>query len=528
MTTAELQGPSAAISLAEQELEGLDARREALSLAGDHLLTKGRADPAVKLFEAALKGAYDPDLQSRLELARLSLRAQSPQKDTGPESVVRRIVLAAWTAPDQEAFEAAIRPHLSSRDRKTSEFHRKLNALHTYASRHAKSYWDVTDAKFRAELAVAALDLKPDGQEKVGYRVRLNLLLGDQTFEDVWYVVRENKEYKLLASADDPRPLGAEALRWLDAGHLKEALLWIGWAVEDARGVPPEGLSPLASFANTLRGFSGLEGVTHLRAASAYLGASTGDARVLATLRKQATYASGSERHRLMIALAVAMKAAGNGPDAEALLDEVREDIPTSAEAFSMKREFLSERGRWRALRAAADGRLGLLHSDALGMETLLVAALNEQQWEDVARTGKSLVGQGTASADAYRTLAWAALLRGRVTNEDVQWAQRAVRMSPTGDTDALALLATVLVETGKLEEARKLVDGALEQSSSAMVDPGILYVKARLADAFGLRDAAQTLYRAMPPATGVDARSFQRLGQTRLSRGPGTRSARP
>ncbi|WP_194862975.1 DUF3857 domain-containing protein [Myxococcus sp. AB036A] len=526
MTTAELKGAADALALAEREFEGLDSRREALTLAGDHLLTKGHADAAARLFEAALKDTYDPDLQFRLELARKSRRGPEKAKDAGAIALVRSVVLAAWTAHDERAFEEAIRPHLSSRDRSDSEFRRKLRALHAYASRHAKSFWNVTDAKFRAELAVSALDLKPDGQEKVGYRVRLNLLLGDQTFEDAWYVVRENKEYKLLASASDPRPLGAEALRWLDAGHLKEAIQWIRWAVADTRDIPPEGLSPLASFVSTLKGFSGMEGVTHLRAASAYLGANTGDARVLKTLRSQASFASGVERHRLMMALAVALKAAGKGPDAEALLDEVREDVPASEDAFNMKREFLVERGRWRSLRDAADRRLGLLHTDPLGMETLLVAAVNEQHWDDVGRTGKQLVDQGAASAEAYRTLAWAALLRGRVTADDVQWAQRAVRMSRVDELETLSLLATLLVETGKLEEARKLMDSALAQHTPAELTPGMLYARARLAEAFGLPDAAQALYRAMPGPNDSDARSFQKLAKSRMNRGRSTKTA--
>ncbi len=526
MTTAELKGAAEALSAAEREFEGLDSRRDALTLAGDHLLTKGRPDVAAQLFEAALKDTYDPDLQYRLELARKSRRAPATTQDASAVAVVRSVVLAAWTAHDERAFEEAIRPHLSSRDRQDSAFRRKLRALHAHASRHAKSYWSVADAKFRAELAVSALDLKPDGQEKVGYRVQLNLLLGDQTFEDAWYVVRENKEYKLLASASDPRPLGAEALRWLDAGHLKEAVQWIGWAMADTRDIPPEGISPLASFVNTLKGFSGVEGVTHLRAASAYLGANTGDARVLNALRAQASFASGSERHRLMLALAVAMKAAGNGPDAEALVDDVREDVPASEDAFNMKREFLAERGRWQSLRDAADRRLGLLHSDPLGMETLLVAAVNERDWDDVGRTGKRLISLGAASAEAYRTLTWAALLRGRVTTEEVQWAQRAVRMSRGDDLDTLALLATVLVETGKLEEARKLMDRALAQHALAELTPGILYVRARLAESFGLSDAAQALYRAMPGPSDSDARSFQSLAKLRGGRGRGAKTA--
>ncbi|MCP3137285.1 DUF3857 and transglutaminase domain-containing protein [Pyxidicoccus xibeiensis] len=518
MATAEVKGAAEAISAAERELEGLDSRRDALALAGDHLLTRGRSDVAAQLFEAALKGAYDPDRKFKLELARKP-RTEAKQ-DKGPEALVRRIVLAAWTSRDAKEFESAILPFLSSRDRKDSALHQKLEALHAQASRYAASMPDGVGAKSMAELAVAALDLKPEGQEKVGYRVRLNVLLGGQAYEDVWYVVRENKEYKLLASASDPRPLGAEALRWLDASQLKEALLWIGWAVQDARDVPPEGLSPLASFTNTLRGFSGMEAVTQLRAACAYLGASTGDARVLAALRAQAKFAAGEERHRLLMALAVVHRAAGRSADAEALVDEVREDVPVSSEAFWLKREFLTERGQWTGLRDAAEGRLGLLHTDALGLETQLVAAVNLRDWDDAEKTGKQLVKLGTAGADAYRSLAWAALLKGRATSEDVEWAQRAVRMSPTGDVESLALLATLLVETGKLEEGRKLADTALAQDLSGDVDPGVLYVRARLAEAFGLPEAARALYRAMPPAQTPDARSFQRLAQGRLAGG--------
>ncbi|RKH66834.1 DUF3857 and transglutaminase domain-containing protein [Corallococcus aberystwythensis] len=524
MTTAERQGVAEAIAEADREFEGPDARRQALALAGNHLLTRGRADVAVKLFEAALKNAYDPDRQFQLELAKNARDGKNAKKEEkGPEALVRRIVKAAWTSRDVKDFKAAIRPFMSNRDREDSTLARKLELLHAQATRFSRTSLDTVGESSMADLAVAALDLKAEGQEKIGYRVRLKFLLGAQVYEDAWYIVTESNQLRLLGSVTDPRPLGAEALRWLDAGRLKEALVWIGWAVADTRAVAPEGLSPLASFANTLRGFSGAEGVTHLRAACAYLGASTGDARVLAALRAQAQYASGEERHRLMMALAVALRANGRDPGAEVILDEVRSDVPQSADAFWLKREMLSERGRWAELRQVAESRLAVLHTDSLGLESLMVASLNQGNWAGLEEATRELMDVGGAGADAYRTLAWAALHRGRVTSQDIAWAQKAVHLGVEGDTKPTALLAALLVESGKLVEARKLVDDAMEEASAdASTDAGLLYAKARLAEAFGLAEAARGLYRAVPRDDTSDARSFHRLAQARLHRGRG------
>ncbi|RKG65356.1 DUF3857 domain-containing protein [Corallococcus sp. CA054B] len=526
MTTAERQGIPAAIAAADLEFEGPDERRQALALAGNHLLTRGRAGDAVKLFEAALKGAYDPDRQFQLELAKNARDGKNTKEEKGPEALVRRIVKAAWTARDAKEFKATIRPLLSNRDREDSTLDRKLELLQAQASRFARTSLDTVGESSMADLAVAALDLKVEGQEKVGYRVRLKFLLGAQVYEDAWYIVNESNQLRLLGSVTDPRPLGAEALRWLDAGKLKQALVWLEWAVADTRAVEPSGLAPLASFANTLRGFSGAEGVTHLRAACAYLGASTGDARVLAALRAQAQYASGEERHRLMMALAVAMRASGQSPNAEVILDEVRSDVPQSADAFWLKREMLSERGRWAELRQVSDSRLGLLHTDSLGFESLMLASLNLGDWSRLDEATRELMDLGGAGADAYRTLAWAALHRGRVKSEDIAWAQKAVRLGAEGDTTPTALLAALLVESGKLVEARKLVDDAMDLGGAdTPTDAGLVYVKARLAESFGLTEAARALYRAVPRGDTSDARSFHRLAQARLNRGRGATS---
>lgn len=521
MTTAERQGVAEAIAAAERELEGPDAQRQALALAGNHLLTHGHADLAVKLFEAALKNAYDPSRQYQLELAKSTRDGKNKKEEKGPEALVRRIVKAAWTSRDAKDFKAAIRPLLSNRDREDSSLDKKLELLHAQASRFARTSLDAVGESSMADLAVAALDLKSEGQEKIGYRVRLKFLLGEQVYEDAWYIVTESNQLRLLGSVTDPRPLGAEALRWLDAGRLKEALVWLQWAVADTREVAPEGLSPLASFANTLRGFSGAEGVTHLRAASAYLGASTGDARVLAALRAQAQYASGEERQRLMMALAVALRASGRVPEAELILDEVRSDAPQSAEAFWLKRELLSERGRWAELRQVAQSRLALFHTDSLGLESLMVASLNQGNWAQLDEATRELMNIGGAGADAYQTLAWAALHRGRAGTEDIAWAQKAVRLGAQGDTKPTALLATLLVESGKLVEARKLVDDAMDQGGAdAATDAGLLYARGRLAESFGLTEAARGLYRAVPRDDDTaSARSFHKLAQGRLQR---------
>lgn len=529
MAVAEAQGAKEAVAEAGKSIEGLDARREALALAANHLLTRRRYADAAQLFEEALRGAYDPELQARLELARKVRRVEDAKPDAGAQALVRRVVLAAWTSRTTQEFEAAIRPSISMRDKLGSELRRTLKVMHEQAARYIRrANLDAAGVAAMADLSVAALDLKVDGQDKVGYRVSLKVPLGARSYEDVWYVARENKEYRLLASALDPRPLGAEALRWFDANRFKEAMLWVGWAIADARELPSEDLSPLASFVQTLRGFSGAEGITDLRRASAYLGASTGDARVIATLQSQGTYAAGEQRHRLLVALAVAYRAAGKLGDANALLSEVQQEVPASAAVFWLKRDMLTEQGRWEQLRDVADGRLGFLHTDSLGLDTLLVAAVNQGDWDVVAETGKRLEKLGTAGPSMYRTLAWGALSRGRASMKDVERAQQAVTLTGNEDPESLALLAALLVETGRLEEARQLADTAVAQGASDKVDGGVLYVRGRLAEAYGLPEAARALYRAVPPEEQrtEDARSFHRLAKARLSRGRGNGTA--
>ncbi|WP_257458036.1 DUF3857 domain-containing protein [Archangium lipolyticum] len=519
MTLAELKGTREAITEAERSLDGLEARRNALSMAGGHLLTKRRYPEAAQLFEAALRGAYDPDLETRLELTRKVRRAEDSKADAGPEGLVRRVVLAAWTERSAQDFEKAVRPLLSKRDRADSDLRQTLRALHARASRYVRlANLDAAGVAAMADLAVAALDLQVDGKEKVGYRVGLRLPLGGIP-ADTWFVVREEKEYRLLATSSDPRPLGAEALRWFDANHATEGVLWLQWGMESAQDLPTEGLGPLGSFFATLRGFSGMEAVSDLRRAAAYLGASTGEPRVIKTLEADARYATGELRQRLQLALAVAYEASGNIPTANIWLDEVRREVPASLEAFLLKRSLLAAEGKWQGMREVAESRLNFLHQDPQGMRALLEAVVQLGDWKAVDQTGQQLMRLGTASAETYRTLAWAELLRGRASSEAVDEAQRAVSLTEREDPEALAVLAALLVETGRLEEARKLVDEALAQGSSDTVEGGVLYVRGRLAEVYGMTEAARALYRSVSAPEEPDARSFQKLAQARLTR---------
>ncbi|OJT17589.1 hypothetical protein BO221_44275 [Archangium sp. Cb G35] len=519
MSLAELKGAREAITEAEGTLDGLEARREALSMAGDHLLTRRRYPEAVQLFEAALRGAYNPELETRLELTRKVRDAKASKPDEGPRELVRRIVLAAWTTRSAQDFEAAVRPLLSKRDRPDSELRETMRLLHARASRYVRqANLDAAGVTAMTDLALAALDLQVDGKDKVGYRVGLKLPLWGIA-GDTWYVVREEKEYRVLATSSDPRPLGAEALRWLDLNRPMEAIMWLQWGAEAARALPSsDSLSPLASFASTLQGFSGMEAVSDLRRAAAYLGASTGEARVIKALEKDVQYASGELRQRLQLALAVAYKAAGHLPQANTWLDQVRREVPGSLEVFLLKRALLTQEGKWEGLRNVASSRLNFLHDDVQGLRTFLDAAVQLREWSAVDEAGQDLVMQGAAGADTYRTLAWAELLRGRASSESLTMAQRAVALTEREDPEALALLAALLVETGKLVEALRLVDEALALGEPAATDGGVLYVRGRLAEEYGLAEAARALYRAVPAPEGFDNRSFHRLAQARLS----------
>ncbi len=100
----------------------------------------------------------------------------------------------------------------------------------------------------------------------------------------------------------------------------------------------------------------------------------------------------------------------------------------------------------------------------------------------------------------------------------ELEDARRAASLSDNRDPSTLHTLATIYAETGRATEARELLLKLLELRSQDDADGGIHYLSGRIAEDYGLLDAARRAYGKIEPASGdLQRGSVYELAQRRL-----------
>ncbi|HVG06882.1 MAG TPA: hypothetical protein VNM67_04195, partial [Thermoanaerobaculia bacterium] len=153
----------------------------------------------------------------------------------------------------------------------------------------------------------------------------------------------------------------------------------------------------------------------------------------------------------------------------------------------------LTDLRRWDDMRRIADARLARTPDDVLAQDTFAEVALRKGDLDEAERIVQRILDSGKAAAGQYNQAAWIALVRGRSDERVLELAQRAASLSEYQDFGILHTLATVYAEQGKTAEAYRIILQALELKGEPDVND--LYVFGRLAEQYGLPDAARRYY---------------------------------
>lgn len=529
---ARLEGPAAALQEARKLITEEKGRAALLVNAGDMLMRVRRYKEAVELITAGAAGSSNPAAQlARVDVIRRARRYEEiPSPENDPRSVVRQFFVRFFNPPIDESIFLLLSRHSlpeSGRDEELKKFRQTVRQMRPGLAREGMSMSLVAD------LVLSVMQLSVEGSDATGYRIRTQ---SPGTPSQVFYVVREDGQYRILGgggsgSGDaDEADMGLGVLHAIAQGDLEQARHWLDWVREDQRsggGDDPLSGPLLPRFWE--RGRPADRTAIEYAAAALLAGSDWAEKAVPILERGSKSAQSDAERTSFDLALA---RTYAKLDKTEALLpvaQELLRTAPKSAIAFRLVEGALQSAQRWSDAELAAQERLQLLPGDVDALRALVEAGVRQGQLAKVEQHHARLVEIGKAEAEDYNQLAWAALLSGAAGPAAIEAAERGTMLSQNKRAFVIHTLACLYAEVGRSNEARErllhfmTLEGLEEPDSAAWFGFG------RIAEQYGMRDAAVAAYRRVeaPKKKFQASSSTWALAQRRLQ-GLGSAADKP
>jgi tetratricopeptide (TPR) repeat protein len=142
--------------------------------------------------------------------------------------------------------------------------------------------------------------------------------------------------------------------------------------------------------------------------------------------------------------------------------------------------------------------------------------AAKAHDYATAAKYAEQLVDELSPTQNDYNNAAWFELFAGNVTHA-MENARRATAEESQTSAAALHTLATLYAETGKNIEARDALLRTLDKSRRDQPDSSDWYVLGRMAENYGVREAALAAYKRVDKKEN-DGASVWELAQRRLA----------
>jgi tetratricopeptide (TPR) repeat protein len=328
------------------------------------------------------------------------------------------------------------------------------------------------------------------------------------------FVTKEDGHYLVRASNTD-ESLPIAALRFAEAGQTEAARIWLNWAREAVPSLVAD--DPLAgsAFARIWSKSKQTATADEVRlAANVLVAEHNGDTcATLETLREKAQ----DENVRTLIdrALLRGYAAAENWAKAVAPARRLVEKEPDSGMAFTTLTMALSYTGANAEAESLAKARLERLPDDRDALRALSQNAAARFDFAAAERYAQRVVDLTPERGD-YNNAAWYGLLAG-----NLEHAMENAHKATAGDRAASAslhTLAAVYAETGKTLEAREALLSSMDQRQHDQPQDEDWYVLGRIAESYGVRDAALAAYKHVAknetPQGDIWRLTSRRLGQ--------------
>lgn len=495
---AVLEGPAVAIEAAGQEIPGVEQQQKALLAAGRNLLAVRRYEAAGDLLAAGAAQAPNPAaLRNYAEVVRRTRRAEDLfLREDKPEDAVKRFYLAMRDWSDGKD------PH-----RKTLFSRHAVAFLEPEEPRDAERALGLGRANLKQagldldtaiDLSVSMMQFSVDGNDELGYKLRTTL---PGTGNKVFYVVREEGRYLLLAAFGSWDGVARLVLALEKAGQLEAARKWLDWVRDDLEPGPVQDPLSRPMFPHVWsKGQKG--GNAEIRSAAAVLLSGSGGPQPVPLLQEAVQNArQAEEKHAFAFALAGAWVDAKDYAKAVEVATNLLTEVPDSEMAFGMAVE-----STWHTGDLARTERLIGENSDRFKTSAAALRAAAHAMSclgaNDRARAiTTKLAESGEAEAQDYNGLAWSDLLAGSVTKATDAAIEKAMLLSNGTEHHILHTLAAIQAEEGKPNEARATLLQRMEFAGSEEPNDDDWYVFGRIAEQYGLPDAAKAMYaRVAPP----------------------------
>jgi tetratricopeptide (TPR) repeat protein len=517
VAVAGLQGSATAVT--ESSSIALAGRREAQTAAAGFLAMMRLYPEAAELLAAAAQGAPNAaELRVRADMFRKTKKYElaTEEKDE-PQALFKKILIAAL---QDEEFEA-IKPLMTAdvvdvMDDSEKKSRSKGNKAAAEGVRLKAKMKKEAMIPFYIDVALAAIQLQQDGSEDVGYRLRARATTTAMPEMSI-FVVRDAGHYRVAGvSTGGAGMMGLRALRLADAGKLEAARQWLDWAREFVKG--SEGDDPVSSepFASLwTRGQAGSLDDVRLAAASLLPDTKKSCELALPVLLAARPAATAERQGLIDRALASAYRITENWTELLATAERLVARYPASAVAFEMVNEALLELGRRDEVEKRALKRLETLRNDSEALRTLGALATERNDYAGAFDYYGKVLDAGQPSDNDYNSHAWAALFAQRDLEKAVEEARQAVSSVP--GYAALNTLAVLYAEQGKTSEARDTLLKSIDARGEEDLNGPDWYVLGRLAENYGVNEAAVEAYQKVSKPEKPAASSYQ-LAQKRLA----------
>ncbi len=522
VTTALKEGPDAAVKAAARTIPLEDGRRAALSGAAQLLISLRHYAEAATMLTAAARGASDsPQLLARAEMMRKARRHdETSESKDDPRSVVRQFMAAIFLAKDPETalmlFTKDVREQ--TRDSDSLKGLQKVQRIMVAQLREQGMGPEVV-----ADIGLSLMQMTVDGGEAPGYRIRTRVMGVGASVNQVYFVRREDGEFRTFAASPNIAGLGWEAMRLADQGNLAGARQLLDWAREEL--TPRGGDDPLAGPALPRFWSKGSSaGVEEIRHAAASLIVSDEHCEKAIPVLEAGRAKAATDGARLNFDLALAAGYAQLKRPAEVL--EVGQRLLKSKSdsevALKITAGAFRRLKRWDDLQALALERLQRVPNDVAATQILSSVSVHKGNFKQAQEHLDRLIQNGKAEGLEFNNWAWFGLFQPGDLNPSLEAAHRACSLTNNQNPGFLHTLASIYAEVGKTTEARELILHGMDVGGMEEPEPHYWYVFGRIAEQFGEIETAAAIYRKVTPGENddeaKDPSSTYQLAQTRLA----------
>jgi transglutaminase-like putative cysteine protease/Tfp pilus assembly protein PilF len=512
---AALSGKEAGMAEARKRAAGDEQFKQVVRNAGEMLENLRKYSLAADFIEAGAAGADASDLQGYASLMRKAqlheqlqisgdpsgIALQFDLLENDPDLTLDKLRLISSRNGVDGLVIADVRDYFTDLEKGTlSEKSRKGNVP------------DVGE-----DFSIVRAQPSIQGSDTTGYKVTL---WPSADYKQSIYIVKEDGQYKVLATSRFTAGIGLEVLDRLAAGDQPGARVLLDWLREDQHLAGGDDLLAGVPFPRFWTKGKESDATKMRLAAAAILVLTEATAQRGISILEAADGSVSGDGDKTNVALALVyghdrLRAYDKGvADASRL----QEQYPESESAFRWHAFFLRAAGQSGEADLLAQERLRRIPGDVDALRQMEYDAIAREEFAKAHDIAQGIARDGKGTYSELNQVAWYSLFPGKPSDSDVDAALKAAQLSNNA-WGILHTLGCLYAEVGKLKEAREVLVQAMDSGNFDEPDANFWYAFGRVAEQAGERDLALADYkRVTVPKNPFDLPgSSYHLAQIRL-----------